>query len=299
MPAQTNKERFAKALGDKYLPRPTNWKFFIKNVKSKTRRVRSPIPHKSHWGVLSAKGYLDNYKWDYKGRESFVGVYTNPDLTAAEYDAMFIGADIDTRRFVNETQLMTTKWFDYRFMHFVEATYLFTRYYIDAYRRMYRKIISHEGYEMGFTGGFDFLNGKVAKTHRTGFFLARQRADEMGIPYWFYCDYAMKWSVEDRIWNRPPKPNQLYSTELLADMFLAWEDRCRWTLQIPNDERFLLETNIDGDVQQEYQKWLCGQIMSRPHPERGLNTFMNVKPIITEANARKYIPANYVDQVIN
>jgi len=263
MPAQTartNTERFAEFFGDTIVEKP-----------------------KGTFRYTSADGLKD--------------VYPNADLTTAEYDAMFLGSDVHFDRLTNEAALMTTKWFDYRFMHFVESTYLFTRHYIDAYRRMYRKSIDHTGYRMGFTAtNHDFLNG--SKTVRTGFLIARQRADEHGIPYWFYCDFAMKWAVEDRIWNMPPKPNQLYSAELIADMILAWEDRCRWTLQAPIDERFLMSSGYEGKAKEEFQEWFCGQIMMRPNPERGLNSYMNIKPMISLENAIKYVGKDIVSKVV-
>lgn len=316
MPAQkgamTNKVCISIIMGDELKPKTRGWQYFVKNKKDLKRKPKF-VPKADYRGILKPtqekrffspkvgrdvvlrSNWVNNFNWEYVGYEHFVGVYINPDLTTAEYDAMFIKTDLDIKRLSKEAELMKTKWFDYRFMHFMEATYVFSRYYQDAYRAMYRKIVSHVGFKVGFTGGDDFLN--IAKTHRFGFFKAREMADAHGIPYWFYCNFAMKWSIEDRIWNMPPKPNQIYSKLLMEDMIKAWEIECDVSLQIPGDPRFLLETGIDGEVQQEFQKWLCEQISHRTYPERGLNTYMNKKPMISRENALKYLGKGYVDKV--
>ena len=229
--------------------------------------------------------------------------YWNADLSAAEYDAMFLQAEINSKHLYNESALMKKKWFDYRYMHFVEATYLFTKYYIQAYKNMKTKTFDFQrGPHISPFKGFkkdepqDFL--KISDRETVGMYRARGVADKLGINYEFYNDFAVKWCIETMIWKRSPRPSQLYSKPLLEDMVEAWRERCDTSMQIPDDERYELSMGVQGENQEDFQEWLGGQMLNRVHPEISLNTYMNNRPMITKENAIKHVGQQHVDKVI-
>src|SRR5690606_1370421 len=82
-----------------------------------------------------------------------------------------------------EAELMTTKWFDYRLMHPVQATYYFYRQYKDAYREYYRRAINYEAAAfVKPTKQHDFLLSREAMS----FWRLRQAVDALGIRYDFF-----------------------------------------------------------------------------------------------------------------
>lgn len=225
------------------------------------------------------------------------GNYHNADLTTAEYDMMFIQSHIDEKYLAKEADLMKSKWFDYRFMHFVEATYLFSMYYTKATQYWTKKVIDMKrgDFVKGFKGG-DFL--KISQREKVGFWRARAHADSMGISYEFYTHFAFKWCVEGRIWKRFPRPNQLYSQELLTAMVEAWREECAGMPQIPIHENYRTDSGIDCEHTEHFQHWLCNELMKRTSPELGLNTYMNKYPHITRENAIKYMGEQIVNKVV-
>lgn len=226
------------------------------------------------------------------------GQYKNSDLTAEEYDTLFIQSGWNPKLLTNEANLMKTKWFDYRHMHFVEATYLFSMYYSRAYSDMMVKIFNHDSgrFMKGFKGG-DFL--ELSSREKIGFWKARVVADSLGIPYGFYCKAAVRWCVEERIWKRVPRPNQLFSKDLVEAVNEAWVERCNTSLQIPIDERFELRMGTNTRLQGEFQEWLCGQIMNRRYPEIALHSYMVNRPMISVAKATEFMGKELVDEVIS
>lgn len=298
MPAQpgvirSNKDRFAKHLRDK---------FYLDVLKTRKRKGKTiGLFHNELKYVDNPPRTIERFNantlaGEYRGTDGFEGVYLHADESTAFYDALFMKSGIDSRYRIIEASLMRKKWFDYRFMHFMEATYLFSRYYSKAHGEMMAKIFDHKKgpYMRGFTGA-DFM--MIGEKHRAGLIKARRAADALGIPYWFYNDFAMKWTVEGNIWKRPPKPTQLYQKEMLPDLVAAWQERLQATIITPIDERYLLTSEMDGENQREFRIWLCEQIKSRNNPELALNNFLNKTPMITRNDAIQYIGEKYLEKV--
>ncbi len=113
-----------------------------------------------------------------------------------------------------ERWLMTSKWFDYRFMHPVQATYLFT----DAYRRVYKQMYAttfdrdRADYVKGIKAEDPFDLSK-RNTDRAGLWKARQMADGLCMPYDLYIGIAMHWSLRKcRKEYLPPRHTSTTST---------------------------------------------------------------------------------------
>lgn len=109
----------------------------------------------------------------------------------------------------DERNLMTSKWYAYRFMSPLEATELFARQYREAFRGSFRQNVDAQS--AGNVRGVAHLDrSKPSKTF-TQVWKARQRADELGVPYreylWFSFDF---WTRRER--RKLPQPNQLHPT---------------------------------------------------------------------------------------
>lgn len=126
-----------------------------------------------------------------------------------------------------EPELYQIKWWDYRLMHPVQATYFFIDAYINASRRYYRKLKDMDSapFRKPFRGKDPFTDYEVAKGSRANpnmkpatmkaLWRARQQADRMGIPYDFYCSEAVRFA-EEHHWKSEPRAAQLYSKKAIA-----------------------------------------------------------------------------------
>ena len=65
--------------------------------------------------------------------------YFGNDFTSDKYDSIALSA-ISDKFLKNESALFSTKWFSYRHLHPVSATYLFAHLYTEEYRKVYQKI---------------------------------------------------------------------------------------------------------------------------------------------------------------
>lgn len=168
-----------------------------------------------------------------------------------------------------ESELMTTKWFDYRLMHPAQATYYFYRKYKDAYREYYRKAINHEAAAfVKPTKQHDFLLSREAMS----FWRLRQAVDALGIRYEFFLTFAfeqLRIVVNGR--PLPPRPGQLKSDKILTDAYIAWQGMCDSSLQIACSPYFTASQYIHAQMQVDYENFILEQIKKRRVPHFALS----------------------------
>jgi len=117
-----------------------------------------------------------------------------------------------------ERRLYSTKWFDYRFMSSEELNRLFTKTYQQVYRRKFAAEV-----DMQFAknvSGVHVLTMRKSQRERSQLVIARQRADEFGLPYPVYIEAAFEFALkrgDNR--NRLPRPNQLHGNDKSAPWF--------------------------------------------------------------------------------
>jgi hypothetical protein len=163
---------------------------------------------------------------------------------------------------VRESALQQTKWFDYRRIHPVKATYLYAAHYQDAVQALYARTKDlEESREIrAFTPEDVFKCGELV-----GFWRARQELDAIGVRYEFALRFAMN-RFSDRGWRFFPRPNQMLGEEFVLDARDAWANECKIRLQIATDPWFRAENFCGAPEQNAYQKWLVDQIKKRPMP---------------------------------
>ncbi len=151
-----------------------------------------------------------------------------------------------------EAPLYRGKWFDYRFLNPVQATYLYASEYVIAYRNAFRTNMDSERAQ--FIKPLDierlFLEPapptrfadeieekwekrlkehirkiKAHKLRTSGIWRGRQIADAMGMPYKVYLELAFHWAL--RYWQQSnlPRPQQLYSDMIVDRATIDWEAR--------------------------------------------------------------------------
>lgn len=177
------------------------------------------------------------------------------------HDIMFALPDEMTEP---ERWLMTSKWFDYRFMHPVHATYLFTDAYRRVYKQMYATTFDREKaeYVKGIKAEDPFDLSK-RNTDRAGLWKARQMADGLGMPYDLYIAVAMTWSLRKCRKDYLPRPTHLYNFDLLTAVSDTWKDRQTGILYVAKDQRFKNERYQASPIQDAHHEWLLEQVSKR------------------------------------
>lgn len=181
----------------------------------------------------------------------------------------------------DEAAAMHTKWFDYRMMPHVKATYLFAKLYNKAYKNFFAQTRDKDTAELIRA----IQHEDVFETrHKTTIHLARQAFDLIGVRYEFGLNFAMQRFL-DRGWKSMPQPNQLYSDELIADLQDAWVIECSARLQIPKHPTFKAENYRGTRIQQEFHAWLIGQINNRSLRHMSLGQVIYVDKVLPEQMA--------------
>ena len=117
---------------------------------------------------------------------------------------------------MRERERAHTKWYAYRFMSPLEATKLFADLYRTAFKRYVR---THRD-----VGDAEAANGLGARifggpnSSLTELWNARQRADELGLPYNLLMDFSFDFAGR-RKRKRAPRPGQLFDS---GDAEIAW-----------------------------------------------------------------------------
>lgn len=141
-----------------------------------------------------------------------------------------------------EAALYRGKWFDYRFLNPVQATYLYAHQFVKAYRQAFATNI--DGAAAKHVRPLDveklFVEPEQAQdetpknfrkrvaSHRmrtAGIWRGRMVADAMGMPYDVYLELAFHWTL--RYWQQRhlPRPSQLYSDLVVDRATIEWDAR--------------------------------------------------------------------------
>lgn len=172
---------------------------------------------------------------------------------------------VDPKLWAREAALFQTKAWDYRFLHPIEATYLFAHIYNEQFALACHRRIDYKRapFIRGARGEDPLLHSKA---QLTGLIKARQWADEHGMPYDFHCAHALSFA-EERDWRYLPKPAQLYSSKKSADettmrheVLAAWEARQKSSIVPARSSYYHLDNYEGTDLQNAHQVWLVAKL---------------------------------------
>jgi hypothetical protein len=169
----------------------------------------------------------------------------------------------------HEPALQFAKWFDYRFLNPVQATYLFAHEYRKAFRD-------------AFAANFDTARAPYVKCFKhadlfqcnpqivTGVWRARQVADAMGMPYGVYLSLAFKWNL--RYWKRHtmPRPQNLYSDLVTDRAAIDWAELQTTRLYYSELPYYRNEAYCGHRSQNDHHEWLISQAFKRDNAPRAL-----------------------------
>lgn len=204
-----------------------------------------------------------------------------------------------------ETELNQSKWFDYRTVHPTHLCYLWAFYYREAYKRFLTTYRTEDGMYMNGLAGkdvFALIQGKgenkgreFANPASKAVWRARQKADQLGVPYDFYIRAVMN-HAESTSWARPPRPQHLYSDDMVAAVVDAWKVKLDTQIITAEHERFLASNYSGNCDQRDYQVWLINAIKKRPHKEFGIHYCMVEKKQLHEIMATKVFGKGLIDK---
>jgi hypothetical protein len=223
--------------------------------------------------------------------EALFGLETGQDEAAR---IMFGNRWIKSDWLAVEAALYRGKWFDYRYLNPVQATYLYAHEFVKAYKQAYSvnidtgtaQFIKPLNVEKMFVlpeqkqDETDKAFRKRLSSHKmrtVGIWRGRMVADAMGIPYPVYLELAFHWSL--RYWQQRhlPRPQQLYSDLVVDRATIAWEERQQaefYYSALPQYKngayleatRILADADIDSSVlhnQNQHHEWIFAQCENR------------------------------------
>ena len=166
----------------------------------------------------------------------------------------------------SEAQWFDTKWFDYRFMHPTLATYLYSHYYLEAYRVWIAR--RQDLHRSKHVQPIKNVRGDIFmadKREYTALWKGRQAADELGIPYDFYC-YTLMRITDEALWERIPRPQQMYAPALKEQVKDLWDIESKARVITAKDQYYAADAYRGERYQESYREYLTVLIESRLQP---------------------------------
>ena len=167
-----------------------------------------------------------------------------------------------------EAQLMHTKWFDYRLMPPMQATYYFYHLYVKAYQHfLYKNVNSAtSSFIFPFKGEakLDFLKAR----ERTSIWRLRQLADLICIPYDIFLSYLFKfiYKMAPNGSIVVPRPSMMMKEDLIEKVITAWNELKQANLQLCCSPYFYVANYRGLTVQKAYEDYLIEQVKQRKNP---------------------------------
>ncbi|AIL06466.1 bZIP transcription factor [Stenotrophomonas maltophilia] len=202
---------------------------------------------------------------------------------------------IDKGLLAKEALLLHTRWVGNRYMSPVQATQAFTEAYIAAYRAAWaRHFDLSEGQHKQPCAPSLALNDRSVIT---SLWQARQKADELGMPYDLFCEIVLDRWLSGRKAKQPPLPNQLLSGKL----FDAWmRGHPTWAeaserLYLPVwDRRFFMEPSSEDPVHAAAMRALRADVLHAKDRPAQLARYLGAGGPLTEARAKAMFEADMV-----
>lgn len=226
------------------------------------------------------------------------GNYFGSKFKPDHFEALTI-QHIPKKELVCESQLMQTKWFDYRLMHPMHATYYFIKLYHEAYRDFCRRSMNHEAAAyVRCIKEPDFLDCR----EKLSFWRLRQAIDALGMRYDFFLRFAMKWIHRmigaGKVY--PPRPSMLSkNADLLGAAMLAWDELCCASLQFASSPYFRVSNYVQCQCQKAHQTFVIGQIKRRRIPHYSLHAALYLYDIVSIEAAIENFGEQTVSRAIN
>lgn len=177
---------------------------------------------------------------------------------------------IDKKLLAKEAKLLTRRWVGNRYMTPLQATQAFTNAYVGAYRAAWaRHYDATEASKKQPCASSFALNDRE---NMSSLWMARQKADELGMPYELYCEIVIEQWISGRKAENLPLPNQMYTGKLLNGWMRGrptWDEAGDRLYLSDWDQRFLMEPIGDDPVHAAALRALHADVLhAADKPER-------------------------------
>ena len=172
------------------------------------------------------------------------------------------------KRIYLEIDLMNDrKWFNYKFMDPLDATKLFTRIYVNQYKRVFRANFDVE--KAKHVHGIRLNKFIASPQERTQIWLARQRADATGMPYNVYIELSLDFALRRRR-KTIPRPNQLHHhncpREWNSHRAETWHDYLKDLRPVAEHPAYRIENYRGLSAQDDYRKFILDRVSASSSP---------------------------------
>lgn len=168
-----------------------------------------------------------------------------------------------------ETALFRKKWFDYRFLHPVAATYYYAHIYQAQYRLAFRRHVSHERAEYIRLLKADDLFSNAPRLV-AALWKGRQLADAFGAPYEFVIEAALRETL--RFWRQRylPRPEQIYAERACEAVAREWTEAQQHRMFHAEHYLYRAPHYAGTRDQDEHRNFLIDAALTRSDPARML-----------------------------
>ncbi|HFP9309459.1 TPA: hypothetical protein ACHOZC_003458 [Raoultella ornithinolytica] len=191
-----------------------------------------------------------------------------------------------------ENALFKTKWFDYRMMHPLIATSLFTETYKSAYSRIMethgREDFRHAPFRTGLKRQ-SYL--EMSAANKTSLWKARQIADRYCCTYEYFISTILS-AAASRLWDKLPRPQHLWQEDLLEIFERKFNARSKTLLESSVVSFGNMRQLCIPEVQRDYCEWILSHIkqLSKTNRIMAVCTAVFLKELIPEAVANQHFP---------
>lgn len=205
-----------------------------------------------------------------------------------------IAAHVQKRHIRDVSDAYAHRWWDYRLMAPGHSFMLFAHHYYSLFKVYAKQLLAHrrtrhstQGVGAIGMGEFYFTAMTIwerDRTHISGMWNAMLTADALGIPYDHYIRLAFQIAI-DTAWKRLPRPNQLYSDKMAAQVLYAWQQLCKDRFIYAKHPIYRLDRYEGAVVQDDYRDWLKDQLYAHRGNPRALAQVVYQAPQLPEADA--------------
>lgn len=216
-------------------------------------------------------------------------------IANARFQRKYVKPELLTR----EGHLQYTKWTEYRYMSPLECTERFAQEYLAAYRRAYARHFDPKVARTKQPIKPNFGQNSVAEMN--SLWVARQLADELGMPYDVFLDILIEGKIVGDKWRQPPLPNQLLSGSHTRARLRSRPTPGEVSERLfkPDwDRRFFAARSDDDPVQAAAMLDLKVIVLHASDRPQQLAKYMGIPGLLSEARARTLFDADLVDKAL-
>ena len=224
----------------------------------------------------------------------YLGGFYGESLEPASREALLM-RHVPTTRWDVLSELYGKKWYGYRFIDPATCLWIFADRFrkasLNTYGRGYtRPVHSHNLFTKNAPTHRQIrmvnMITQIGRQHVSALFTAMCIADDLGIPYDFYCRHACEFY--NRAFKALAMPNKLVTDRVVVEVAEAWQKRLKdGVLLTTADPYYALARFENHPWQVAYQDFLLDQIGERINPKYGIAQVCFKNPQVKPSYAAK------------